>query len=88
MHSSDHLWNLSFEQLAHKCQELGHEGSSTVDPHLREEAQRIYVSWTDAFAINKNENDAAERIAAAMSSLRKRTIELLVKAEQEAGSPQ
>lgn len=87
MRPSDHLWKLSFEELARKCQELGHETSGTADPHLREEAQRIYVSWTDAFSIGKDENDAKERIAAAMASLRKRTIELLVKSEQEAGSP-
>lgn len=83
MRSNDHLWSLSFEELAHKCQELGHASSSTVDPHLREEARRIYGGWTDAFSITKDENDAAERIAAATASLRKRTIELLVKAEHE-----
>jgi len=84
MRSNDHLWQLSFEELAHRCQELGHSPLSAVDPALCEEARRLYGAWTDAFSIDKHENDARERIAAATASLRKRTIELLVKAEQEA----
>lgn len=86
MRSSDNLWSLSFAELAHKCQQLGHSNLSGADPALQEEARRIYGGWTDAFSIDKHENDAAERIAAATSSLRKRTIELLVKAEQHAES--
>ena len=85
MRSDDHLWQLSPEALAHKCQELGHASTSAVDPSLREEARRIYGGWTEAFSISKHDNDARERIAAATASLRKRTIELLVKAHQEAG---
>lgn len=84
MRSSDNLWKLSFEELAHKCQELGHNSSNDVDPSLREEARRIYGGWTEALAIDKHSNDAAERIAAATYALRKRTIELLMKAEQTA----
>ena len=83
MRSSDSLWQLTPEALAHKCQKLGHGNSSAVDPELREEARRIYGGWTDAFSIDKHDNDARERIAAATASLRKRTIELLVKAAQE-----
>ena len=86
MRPSDHLWQLSFEELAHKCQELGHSRVSDGDPSLQEEARRIYGGWTDAFSIDKHEEDARERIAAATSSLRKRTIELLLKAEQHVES--
>jgi hypothetical protein len=82
MRSSDHFWQLSYEELAHKCQEMGHASASAVDPSLREEARRIYGGWTDAFSLDKHANDAEERFAAATASLRKRTIELLVKAEQ------
>lgn len=85
MRSNDQFWHLSLEELAHKCQQLAHDSSSEADPSLREEARRIYGGWTDAFSIDKHENDAQERIAAATASLRKRTIELLLKAEQEAG---
>lgn len=84
MRSSDHLWKLSFEELAHKCQELGHGSLPGSDPGHSEEARRLYRGWTDAFSINKHDNDAGERIAAATSALRKRTIELLVRAEQHA----
>jgi len=84
MRPSDYLWKLSFDELAHKCQELGHGSVSGADPALQEEARRIYGGWTDAFSIDKHEEDAKERIAAATSSLRKRTIELLLKAEQHA----
>lgn len=83
MRSNDHLWQLSPEELAHRCQQLGHASSSPADPGLREEARRIYGGWTDAFSINKNDIDSRERVAAATASLRKRTIELLMKAEQE-----
>ncbi len=82
MRSSDHLWKLSFEELAHRCQELGHSSSSTAGHTLREEARRLYGGRTDAFSNDKHENDAEERRAAATASLRKRTIELLVKSEQ------
>lgn len=85
MQSSNELWQLSFEELAHRCQQLGQDSSTDADPSLREEARRLYGGWTDAFSIDKHANDAAERIAADTASLRKRTIELLVKAEQEAG---
>ena len=44
---------------------------------------RIQSGWTDVFAIDKHENDARERIAAATAALRKRTIELLVKADEQ-----
>jgi len=85
MNSSSQLWQLSFEELAQKCQKLAQDNSSEMDPGLREEARRIYSAWTDAFSIDKHENDARERIAAATTSLRKRTIELLVKSGQDAG---
>lgn len=84
MHPSDHLWKLSFEELAQKCQELGHGDVKGGEAGLQEEARRLYSGWKDAFSIGKHDNDAAERIAAATSSLRKRTIELLVRAEQHA----
>jgi hypothetical protein len=84
MRSEDQLWQLSFEELAHRCQQLGHDSASTADPGLREEARRIYGGWTDAFSIDKSEIDSRERFAAASASLRKRTIELLTRAEQEA----
>ena len=58
MRSSDQFWHLSLEELAHKCQQLAHDSSSEADPSLREEARRIYGGWTDAFSIDKHENDA------------------------------
>ncbi len=83
MRSDNHLWQLSFEELAHKCRDLAQTRSSELEPGLREEAQRIQSGWTDVFAIDKHENDARERIAAATAALRKRTIELLVKADEQ-----
>ena len=85
MQSNDNLWQLSPEELARRCQELGQASPSELDPALAEEARSVYSGWTDAFSIDKHDNDARERIAAATASLRKRTIELLMKAEQEAG---
>lgn len=85
MQADHHLWQLSIEDLAKKCHELAQDDSGTVDPGLRDEARRIDAGWTDAFSIDGHANDAQERIAAATASLRNRTIELLLKAEQEAG---
>jgi hypothetical protein len=82
MQSSDDLWKLSYKELAYKCQELGQPSLSAMDTGVNQEARRLYGGWSAAFAIDKDANDAAERRAAATTSLRKRTIELLLKAEQ------
>ena len=76
----EHLWKLTYKELAGLCQEMGHTGSNVLDPAHREEARRLYGGWSDALAIDvKHEDGGAERQANMANALRKRTIELLVR---------
>jgi hypothetical protein len=80
---NEHLWKLSYKELAGLCQEMGHSSSNVLDPEHREEARRLYGGWVDALAIDvKHEAGGAERQAGMAAALRKRTIELLVRSGQ------
>ena len=73
------VWKLSYAELAQLCQQLGHNTSTDFDPQVREEARRLFGSWTDALAIDRHQEGAAERQASIILGLRKRTIELFFK---------
>jgi hypothetical protein len=73
------VWKLSYAELAQLCQQFGHNNGADFDPQVREEARRLYASWTDALAINLHQEGAAERQASIILGLRKRTIELFFK---------
>ncbi len=76
----EHLWKLSYSELAGLCQEMGHSSSNLLDPEHREEARRLYGGWSDALAIDvKHTDGGAERQAGLTGALRKRTIELLMR---------
>jgi hypothetical protein len=79
----EHLWKLSYRELAGLCEQMGHSHSNVLDPEHREEARRLFGSWSDALAIDiKHDEGGAERQAGMASALRKRTIELLVRSGQ------
>ena len=78
----EHLWSLSYEELAGLARELGHDHTGHEDPLLRDEAKRLEGGWADALAINRHAEGGAERQANMAAALRKRTIELMVKSGQ------
>jgi hypothetical protein len=73
------LWKLSYSDLAGLCQQMGHGPLPHPDPHVSEEARRLYGQWGDVLAINLHEEGAAARQAGMAAALRKRTIELAIK---------
>ena len=77
--SEGNVWKLSYPELAHVCQVLGHGSSTEVSHETREEARLLYGAWADALAINLHQEGAAERQASIILGLRKRTIELIFK---------
>jgi hypothetical protein len=77
--SEGNVWKLSYAELAHVCQVLGHSSSAEISHDIREEARLLYGAWTDALAINLHQEGAAERQASIVLGLRKRTIELVFK---------
>ncbi len=74
------VWKLSYADLVHVCQELGHGTSGEISPDIREEARRLYGAWVEALAIDVHQDGGAERQANMTLGLRKRTIELVFKA--------
>ena len=74
------VWKLSYAGLAHACQVLGEDSSGGVSHEIREEARLLQAAWKDAMAIDLEQEGAATRQASMMLGLRKRTIELLIKA--------
>ncbi|HKF48104.1 MAG TPA: hypothetical protein VKB38_12155 [Terracidiphilus sp.] len=78
-YAGESLWKLSYADLAQRCQEVGHDKASKVDPLLREEVRLLHNAWADAFSINTHEEGGQQRQNQAIFALRKRTIELLIK---------
>ena len=83
MHHEGNIWKMSYRELAQLCQEIAHDSSRGLDPAIRDEAKRVQAGWNDALAINTHAEGAAERQASLALALRNRTIELVLKAEQE-----
>lgn len=77
----DHLWSLSPLELARQCKLLA-EGNAGVEPALQEEAKRLCASWEDALDYPHEPREERSRKAALQDGLRKRTIEILIRAAE------
>ena len=84
------VWKASNEQLAKLLGLVAGAQPGDFTDVLREEAQRIHATWLDSFQLPDKHDpkhmEEQERKAGIQASLRKRTIEILVKAEQQANA--
>lgn len=84
------VWKASNEQLAKLCGKVAGAEPGDFTAALQEEAKRLYAIWVDSFQLpdkhDSNHFEEQERKAGIQASLRKRTIEVLVKAEQQSNA--
>jgi hypothetical protein len=77
--SSIDFWSLSSTQLAKECQAVA-DANPVIDEALQAEARRLYVGWIEALELPNHTIPDRSRRASLLASLRRRTIEILIKA--------
>ena len=82
--SANDLWSLRPAQLRAQCEELAHGGKAGVDAALQKEAAQLAVEWRDAIGMPLDNGFEESRRASLIAALRRRTIEILVKARRGA----
>jgi hypothetical protein len=73
------FWAFSFRKLAQLCQEVADDNSPQFNPTLRVESKRLVGAWNESLALPEDGFEQSSRRISILSSLRKRTIEILVK---------
>lgn len=76
-------WAHSFHKLAENCRRVAEDTSPEILPALRAEARRVYASWVEDLALPEETFEQTSRRTIILQGLRKRTIEILVKAYPE-----
>lgn len=82
--SVNYPWSLRPTQLRAACEELAHGDKAGVDAALQKEAAQLAVDWKDAMGILLDNGLEESRRASQIAALRRRTIEILVKAHRGA----
>lgn len=75
-------WALSSSQLAAQIALIANGDLTAVDAATRAEAGLLVAEWQDAFKMPNATHDDEESRVAQLAGLKKRTIEILVKASQ------
>lgn len=76
-------WGLSSEALAGYCHEIAGSESPGLSPALHAEADLLSRSWREGIDLPHKEFAEDPRRASLLASLRKRTIELLVRIDSQ-----
>jgi hypothetical protein len=76
-------FSLSSDELASACQSLA-EDAHPIDPTLKAEAKLLLSSWQEALQMHGHHFDDQAHKESLLAALRKRTIEIAVKARQQA----
>jgi hypothetical protein len=81
--SGVNYWALSFRHLAEYCSSVAGNSAPDSDPQVRAEAARVYSAWQESLALPEEGFDNGARRAAQLAALRKRTIQMLVRANPD-----
>ena len=73
------FWAFSFHKLAGYCHEVAVDPSPELDPALRAESKLLHTEWVEYLALPEEDAEQTSRRAQLLGSLRKRTIEILVR---------
>jgi hypothetical protein len=73
------FWQLSDIELAKSCVLVAESRSGPGNAVLRAEAMRLFLMWREAINAPRRRGDDREQGSAMLSSLRKRTIQILVR---------
>ena len=76
-------FSLSSDELASACRSLA-EDPHPIEPTLKAEAKLLLASWQEALQMHGHQFDDRARKESLLASLRKHTIEIAVKARQQA----
>ncbi len=74
------IWSLTATELALECLDLAQGSTPGIDKPHQLEAGRLYAEWQEAIHLPKLNAFDKSRRAALIAGLRKRTIEILIKA--------
>jgi hypothetical protein len=74
------FWSLKPSQLSTECRALAEGSDATVAASLCNEAARLAVEWQEALGMRLDNAFEESRRAALIAALRRRTIEILIKA--------
>jgi hypothetical protein len=74
-------WSMTNEQLAHECKTIAHQ--ETISEAIRHEAGRLVEEWKDALHIPDKGFEDPSRKAAQTAALKKRTIEIMVRVNNQ-----
>jgi hypothetical protein len=77
------LWSLSSAELAAACRSLA-EDPDPIDSNIQAEARLLLFSWRETLQMHGNRFDDRARKEAMLAALRKRTIEITLKARAQA----
>ena len=80
--SSVDFWSLKPSQLSAECRVLADTNDARVAAPLREEAARLATEWYQALGMRLDNAFEESRRAALIAALRRRTIEILIKASR------
>lgn len=80
--SSVDLWSLKPSQLKSECRALAEKSGLEVNEALRDEAARLAIEWQEALGMRLDSAFEESRRAALIAALRRRTIEILIKASR------